>query len=122
MRFLTALLAYFAGVTAITIIAFWLAGGGAFGQTNPLHPSGPNHHYPAACCGMNDCNPVPDEAIRETTSGYVIVATGEFIPYDDPRILTTPHEWPTGGYHWCRHISGGQDGKTICLYRPDRGV
>lgn len=112
----------------VFLLVFFLPGlAYVFAQTgnpNPAHPpmSSPAHDYPVSCCGANDCNPVPENAIRETSEGYVIGSTGEVIPHGDPRVLTTPHEWDVQGWHWCRHIRNGVDGKTICLYRPDRGV
>lgn len=95
-----------------------------FAQANPAHPpvGSPAHQYPMACCGLNDCNPIPDDAVTETHAGVIINGTGEFLAYDDPRIMVTPPEFHEPGWHWCRHIKDGVDGKTICLYRPDRGV
>src|SRR6266705_6497 len=33
------------------------------------------------CCNEQDCAPEPAGAVRETSAGYLIVATGETIPF-----------------------------------------
>jgi hypothetical protein len=63
-----------------------------------------------------NCRQVPDTAIEETPQGYVIRATGELIPYTDPRVRDSKDEF----YHWCS-VGGTETGRTICLYRAPRG-
>lgn len=69
--------------------------------------------YPWSCCADQDCRPVAEEDIREGPDGYLIVGTGEVVPYRDERVKDSPD----GLFHWC---AGGED-KTICLFRPPRG-
>ena len=72
--------------------------------------------YPFACCSGYDCREVADKAIGEQSEGYVIVRTGEMIPYSDSRIRNSPD----GEFHWCS-VAGANDGHTICLFVPPRG-
>jgi hypothetical protein len=72
--------------------------------------------YPFACCSGYDCREVADKAIGEQSEGYVIVTTGEMIPYSDSRIRNSPD----GEFHWCS-VAGANDGHTICLFVPPRG-
>lgn len=72
--------------------------------------------YSYSCCAQNDCRAVPDAAIAETPSGFVIKRTGEVIAYDDKRLKDSPD----GQYHWCS-VAGADDSRTICLYRAPRG-
>lgn len=53
--------------------------------------------------------------VREKGNGYVIVKTGEEIPYGDTRLK----ESPDGSTHWCS-VAGLEDSRTICLYVPPR--
>jgi len=71
--------------------------------------------YPTACCSGIDCREVPDKAISERPEGYVIVGTGEVLPYKDARVRNSPD----GEYHWCS-IGGADDTKTVCLFVPPR--
>lgn len=72
--------------------------------------------YPSECCSGQDCIPVPFEAIRLTPDGFLIVETGDLIPYGDDRLRFTPVEHEDGrGYHWCRSLV---DAQTFCLFVP----
>lgn len=79
----------------------------------PAQPQG--WSYPFACCSGYDCREVVEKAIGEQSQGYVIVRTGEVIPYSDSRIKNSPD----GEYHWCS-VAGAGDGHTICLFVPPR--
>lgn len=86
-------------------------------------PSGtqpPGWQYPWACCSGMDCqrvNAKPDQDVKETSAGYVIVSTGELVAYGDKRIKDSPD----GDFHWCAHRAGIDQGHTICLFVPPRG-
>ncbi len=71
--------------------------------------------YPFSCCSGYDCRPVDDVAVAERPEGYVIVGTGEVVPYQDTRVKDSPD----GQFHWCS-VAGAEDGRTICLYVPPR--
>lgn len=72
--------------------------------------------YDYSCCNLMDCREVADAAVKTTRAGYVIVATGEVIPFNDPRIKRSKDEF----FHWCSK-GGREDSETICLYKPDAG-
>jgi len=72
--------------------------------------------YPFSCCSGFDCREVKmGTTVREKGNGYVIVKTGEEIPYGDTRLK----ESPDGSTHWCS-VAGLDDSRTICLYVPPR--
>ncbi|WP_425513797.1 hypothetical protein [Ensifer oleiphilus] len=71
--------------------------------------------YPSACCSGYDCRKVTGHAVSEHPQGYVIVQTGEVISYEDSRIKQSPD----GVYHWCS-AAGADDGRTTCLFVPQR--
>lgn len=75
------------------------------------------------CCGPHDCEPLPEGAVKETTDGFEIVATGEVIHWAEGRIYTSIDE----RYWWChypeRHPDDGGDDavavpRTRCLFVP----
>lgn len=72
--------------------------------------------YPFACCSGYDCREVSKKAISERPEGYVIVGTGEVLPYADARVKNSPD----GEFHWCS-VAGANNGRTICLFVPPRG-
>lgn len=75
--------------------------------------------YPYQCCSDKDCRAVTSGktgAVRETDKGYVIAASGEFIPYGSPVIKQSPDQ----DFHWCS-VAGLEDSRTICLFVPNRG-
>lgn len=82
-----------------------------------VHDAPSGWSYPLSCCSNYDCREMKDGEVRETAQGYLIVATGEMVPYGDKRIRNSPD----GKFHWCAHQSGVDAGKTICLFVPPRG-
>lgn len=75
--------------------------------------------YPDKCCSNQDCREVADADVREGPGGYVIRATGEVVPYGDPRVKDSPD----GRFHWCAlddGLSGPREMSTICLFAPPR--
>ncbi|WP_428982271.1 hypothetical protein [Oricola nitratireducens] len=71
--------------------------------------------YPYECCSGYDCRPVSSKWIKESGGAFIIPTTGEAVPYSDKRIRTSPD----GEFHWCS-VAGSDDGKTICLFVPQR--
>lgn len=99
------------------IIAVWLMVGQAWAHdaiASRQQPLGWAYDY--SCCNLMDCREVADAAVKTTRAGYVIVATGEVIPFNDPRIKRSKDEF----FHWCSK-GGREDSETICLYKPDAG-
>jgi hypothetical protein len=73
--------------------------------------------YPFSCCSGYDCREVPASRIGEQPEGYVIKGTGEVIAHGDTRLKPSPD----GKFHWCS-VSGLDDSRTICLFKPEPGV
>lgn len=65
-------------------------------------PAAAHEWYPAACCSNRDCFAVPASEVRATAEGWLLVPTGQVIPYDKARV--TPDEGG-GQFHVC--TSGG---------------
>jgi hypothetical protein len=83
-------------------------------------PAAAHDWYPWACCSDKDCAPVAVPAdLRATPQGWHIPASGETIPFEDPRIRLTP---PEGGgeFHRCS-VAGDPAARTICLFVPVTG-
>jgi hypothetical protein len=74
-------------------------------------------NYPWACCASQDCRAALVGEVTESPDGYVITATGEIVPMLDKRVKDSPD----GVFHICAHLAGIDAGKTICLFKPDRG-
>jgi hypothetical protein len=69
--------------------------------------------YEPKCCSDQDCAPVAAGDVEGTPLGYRIPASGETIPYDDPRIRSSMD----GHMHRCSY-AGMPEAQTICLYVP----
>lgn len=66
--------------------------------------------YNNACCSGHDCAPLPPGAVVGISSGWFIPATGETIPYSDPRVRDSGDS----DFHRC-----SPNGTTTrCLYVP----
>ena len=72
--------------------------------------------YGFECCSLKDCWQEPSSAIRETPAGYLVVGTGEVIPYQDRRVKRSRDEF----YHRCAQAGNRKWTNSICLYAPDR--
>lgn len=73
--------------------------------------------YDYSCCSLADCREVKTKAVKEDDRGFTIVATGELIPYGDPRLKRSKDEF----FHWCS-VAGRPDSRSLCLYVPDKGI
>lgn len=82
---LAALLA--AGVVWLMVLFF----AGAVGA----HTAPSGWDYPGGCCSGVHCSPLPADEVRRTDEGYLIVPTGELIPY------AAANSSPDGEYHYC---------------------
>lgn len=103
-------------------MAFWLAMilwvTGALAHTAKPTAAQPNGwKYGLECCSLIDCSQAKPEDVRETKNGYVIVRTGELIPYGDSRIKISKDEF----FHRCTPQGNLDAKRSICLYIPDRG-
>lgn len=55
--------------------------------------------------------------LKQTPAGYLVVRTGELIPYDDVRIK------PSGDndFHLCQQRGDIDNGRVLCLFQPPMG-
>lgn len=72
--------------------------------------------YDYRCCSTQDCRPVAAGEIRETPDGYLLVKTGELVPYGDTRIKDSP----SGDFHVCQVAGDFEKGRILCIYAPGR--
>lgn len=70
--------------------------------------------YPPACCSGVDCRPAGEGGVREVSGGYLVVATGEVVPFGDRRIRPSPD----GLFHACHRNADFKKGKVICIFAP----
>jgi hypothetical protein len=67
------------------------------------------------CCGVADCEALPDGSVVETRGGYSVAFTGEVIPFN--RVLPS-----ADSRFWrCRFLDGPKAGRTRCLFAPGPG-
>jgi hypothetical protein len=99
------------GFFTTATLAVFLCAGTAFAQTSaPIHD---HSFYSGVCCNGNDCEPITDNAVRETESGFVIEyksVHGMFVKGFIKRGLEK--QSPDGRNHACRMPNG-----VRCLYR-----
>lgn len=75
-------------------------------------------HY---CCNAMDCRAVPKDGLRETGGGYLIVESGETIPYNRIVWRSPDGTWwrcQYGASQWSGTFMGGT---TRCLIGPPPG-
>lgn len=104
-------------IASVAFIIFVLCGGARAHDAIPTAATPQGWTYPFSCCSGYDCRKVPASSISERPEGYVIDGTGEVLAYGDNRIRNSPD----GEFHWCS-VAGANDGKTICLFTPSRGM
>jgi hypothetical protein len=97
-------------LAAVLWAAFFMAEG-SFGQSSaPIHD---HSFYSALCCNGSDCEPIPDDAVTETESGFVIKyrsVNGDHVKGLIKRGLEK--QSPDGRNHACKMPNG-----VRCLYR-----
>lgn len=69
--------------------------------------------YDIGCCSSEDCAPAPAGAVKETAEGYLIVQTGEVVPFKDAKRSQDED------FHICR---SKVTERLLCLYAPPNGV
>ncbi|WP_287377311.1 hypothetical protein [Mesorhizobium sp.] len=104
-------------IAAVAFIIFVMCGGAEAHDATPTAAAPQGWTYPFSCCSGYDCREVPDDWIVEGSDGYRIVISNELIPMSDTRIKQSPD----GRFHWCS-VAGANDGKTVCLFAPPRGM
>lgn len=72
--------------------------------------------YGWECCSLTDCKRMEAADIKETPEGYLVVRTGEVIPYRDYRIKDSKDEY----FHRCAPGADFDNKRSLCLYVPPR--
>lgn len=73
---------------------------------------------PPLCCSDRDCRQAGDGEVRETPQGYLLVTTGEVVPYRNYRVKPSPD----GLFHVCQQAGNFDTGRVLCLFAPPRGM
>lgn len=73
--------------------------------------------YPIVCCSLRDCRPTQKAEVRETSEGYLVASTGEFVPHGDKRIKELSQD---GLIHICQQGGNFDTGRVLCLLIPPR--
>ena len=60
------------------------------------------------CCGNNDCFTVPASQMRPTPEGWLIITTGETVPYGEAQASEDGEFWRCKRY----------DGSRRCFFAP----
>lgn len=74
--------------------------------------------YPPLCCSNQDCRQADPREVRETPDGYLLVTTGEVVPYLNYRVKPSPD----GLFHVCQQAGNFDSGRILCLFAPPRGM
>lgn len=97
-------------IAAATLAAFLLPGVSRAQTSAPIHD---HSFYSALCCNGSDCEPIPESAVTETASGFVVEyqsVNGAHVKGFIKRGLEKPS--PDGRNHACKMPNG-----VRCLYR-----
>ena len=105
-------------ITAMIIIAMWLALGAIPQRAVSHHPLDPDGKsvtwYPHECCHDHDCQPVA--SVRETPEGLwmtLVDGASLLISRDEPRRSSRDMRW-----HICLGTAGHKDVVVQCLFEP----
>lgn len=101
--------------TAAVVVAFFFVAsiGAVFSHEAPTGWS-----YPPLCCSNQDCRQADPREVRETPDGYLLVTTGEVVPYLNYRVKQSPD----GLFHVCQQAGNFDSGRILCLFAPPRGM
>lgn len=91
-------------VAVLAVLVFFVA-------TARAHEAPTGWSFDPACCGGNDCKPVPTSEITVTAEGYKIATTGEVIPFQSTKVRVSPDGMP----YRCS-VGGLPTGHTYCIY------
>lgn len=105
---------------AIIFVILWLA------SLALIQPARAHSWYPATCCSIADCSPIPESDVEVTPEGYRVRGLGGTVPAD------AANSSPDGQYHVCH--KGGTDIRQAamsdallnhsrwCLWIPEGGT
>jgi hypothetical protein len=97
-RFLIAGIAAFAAVCALLVVGIAKA----------------HDAYEPACCSNKDCFPVEDKIVTESSAGFLLNDTGEFVERTSTKVRKPLDE----NYHLCRNPAG----TLLCIYPKLQGM
>lgn len=100
-------------LVAAAMVCFVLA----YVTKSPAHDAPMGWQYPLSCCSNRDCRQTAQREVRETEAGYLLVSTGEVVPYGNGRIKDSPD----GLFHVCQQAGNFETGRVLCLFVPPRG-
>ena len=60
------------------------------------------------CCNEHDCEPIPADAVKKNGVGFVLLSSGEVIPYAQAQLSGDNQHWR------CKR----HDGTTRCFFYP----
>lgn len=89
-------------ILALGVTLFLLSG---------ARPASAHSFYHYECCHDRDCWPLEPADISETPEGWLLVETGEVIPYDWPKVKDSPD----GRYHLLHHDRRPEGHETLPL-------
>jgi hypothetical protein len=69
--------------------------------------------YEMHCCNRQDCHPVEDKIVTETSAGFQLNDGGEFVERSSPKVRKPLDE----NYHVCRNPAGA----LLCIYPKFQG-
>jgi hypothetical protein len=69
--------------------------------------------YELACCSKEDCKPVADALVTESSAGFRLNDTGEFVERTSTKVRKPFDE----NYHVCRNPAGA----LLCIYPKFQG-
>jgi hypothetical protein len=70
--------------------------------------------YEMHCCNQQDCKPVKDEIVTETSAGFELHDIPEFVERTSPKVRKPINE----EYHVCRNPAGA----LLCIYPKLQGM
>lgn len=74
--------------------------------------------YPLMCCSLQDCRPTKKGEVVETSDGYLLTTTGEFVAHGDKRIKELSQD---GEIHVCQQAGNFDTGRILCILTPPKG-
>jgi hypothetical protein len=70
--------------------------------------------YEMHCCNQQDCKPVSDAVVTETSAGFQLNDQNEFVERTSPKVRKPINE----EYHVCRNPAGA----LLCIYPKLQGM
>lgn len=94
---------YLLAIAGLCAVIWWMVG-----------PVFSHENYEPACCSNKDCLPVADAIVTETSAGFLLNDTGEFVERTSTKVRKPLDEQ----YHLCRNQ---YNGTLLCIYPKFQG-